>query len=151
MFFQVHKNINLFVSVDPVKQKDEDDDQQNVLGLLHIDKDNKKLTDLGDASGADNDEYAPYLHIKFKDKAEQIDDGGGGTMMCDDFEGGEEDLPRTEMIFTPFVDYHMKNIPALQIIEDGDEPQVAKIQFMRVKNRNFDDDIEELKAIYDSS
>ena len=55
------------------------------------------------------------------------------------------------MIFTPFVDYHMENIPALQIIEDGDEPHIAKIQFMRVKNRNFDDDIEELKAIYDSS
>ena len=78
MFFQVHKNINLFVSVDPVKQKDEDDDQQNVLGLLHIDKD-KKITDLGDASGADNEEYEPYLHIKFKGKAEQVDDGGGGT------------------------------------------------------------------------
>ena len=94
----------------------------------------EKLKDLGDASFAE--EYEPYMHIKFKGKAE-----------C---KWRDEDLPRTEMIFTPFVDYHMENIPALKIIEDGDEPQVAKIQFMRVKNCDFDD-IEELKAIYDSS
>ena len=54
------------------------------------------------------------------------------------------------MIFTPFVDYYMNNIPALKIFEDANEPSVAKIQFMRVTNRDFDK-IVELKAIYDSS
>ena len=35
MFFQVYKNINLFVSVDPVKQ----DDEKNALGLHYINND----------------------------------------------------------------------------------------------------------------
>ena len=73
------------------------------------------MIDLGDAS--EHEEYEPYLDIKFKRK-EATDLVAAGTMFCDDFDGGDELTRNTEMIFTPFVDYHMDNIPALKIFED---------------------------------